>query len=185
MRQHRRRGRGAHHQGHVPLSAGPRPLSGRPRRDHSTSWSNRTALWRGGAGNASAGSATPAPPRWRCLAPSLADGLEEFYAVIAGTVRRRGSRGLARRGTPARALVAPVSTITLVPIQTVMQIDDLLVQHAEAARRHRLADGLRRVGAVNAIEGVAVALVKIRAPARPAGSQALPASFRAAAGHIA
>src|SRR5262245_62411058 len=45
-----------------------------------------------------------------------------------------------------------------------MEIDDLLVEHADAARGHRLADGLRRIGSMNAIERVLVALIEIERP---------------------
>ena len=40
-------------------------------------------------------------------------------------------------------------------IHPVVEIGHVVVDQAEAARRHRLTDGLRRVGAVDAVDGVA------------------------------
>src|SRR5580704_11634804 len=71
----------------------------------------------------------------------------------------------ARRGGPApstltrredddgRALLHPTK-----------EIDDILVGHADAARRYGLANIFRLVGAVDAIQGVLVALVKVERP---------------------
>ena len=42
-----------------------------------------------------------------------------------------------------------------------IKLDHLVIQHADAAGGHGLADGARRVGAVDAVHGVALALIEI------------------------
>src|SRR5215207_553546 len=46
-------------------------------------------------------------------------------------------------------------------LHAIVEVDHVDVAHADAAGRHGPADGLRLVGAVDAIQGVAVALVEI------------------------
>src|SRR4051794_9228402 len=45
---------------------------------------------------------------------------------------------------------------------TVVKVDDVIIKHADAARGHVLADGPRLVGAVNAVQSIAVLLPQIK-----------------------
>src|SRR5262249_29677744 len=49
-------------------------------------------------------------------------------------------------------------------LHPIHEIDDVLVGHADAARRDGMADIFRLVGAVDAVQGVLVALVKVDRP---------------------
>jgi len=49
-------------------------------------------------------------------------------------------------------------------LHAIKEIDDILVGHADAAGRYGLANIFRLVGAVYAIQGVLVALVKVERP---------------------
>src|SRR5258708_9872203 len=49
-------------------------------------------------------------------------------------------------------------------LHPIEEIDDILVGHADAAGRYRLADIFRLVGAVDAVQGVLVARVKVERP---------------------
>ena len=49
-------------------------------------------------------------------------------------------------------------------LHPVHEIDDVLVEHADAARRDGLADIFRLVGAVDAVQRVLVALVEVERP---------------------
>ena len=61
----------------------------------------------------------------------------------------------------------------------VEQVDDVLVDHAHAARRHRLADGPPFRRAMHAVAGVLAVLDRCRARARRAGCRGRPAGRRA------
>src|SRR5215216_2327927 len=49
-------------------------------------------------------------------------------------------------------------------LHPIHEIDDVLVGHADASGRNGLADIFRPVGAVDAVQGVLVALVKVNRP---------------------
>src|SRR5580704_15756976 len=71
----------------------------------------------------------------------------------------------ARRGGPAPSTLAwcedDDGRALLHPIK---EIDDILVGHADAAGRYGLADIFRLIGAVDAVQGVLVALVEVERP---------------------
>src|ERR1700721_2284956 len=87
-----------------------------------------------------------------------------YHGLLFFFVKVRILATASRGGPPPSTLTWREDDDGRALLHPIKEIDDILVGHADAAGRYGLTDIFRLVGAVDAIQGVLVALVEVERP---------------------